>query len=358
MRVLQLIDSLEVGGAERMAVNYANALKRQIGFSALVSTRKEGGLKEQLDPEVAYLFLGKKKTIDFKAIRKLKNFVIENKISVIHAHSSSFFLAVVIKILTKNIKVIWHDHYGNSDFLVSRKSIFLKLFSNFFDGIISVNKNLETWSKEHLNCEDVIVLNNFVHFNNAEKAITKLQGTSKKRIIHLANLRPQKNHDLLIEVAKKIKLDFPDWTFHLVGKDFEDDYSTLLKSKIASNNLTQTVFIYGACEDVEAILKKCDIGILTSVSEGLPVAILEYGYFKLPIIATNVGEISSVIKDDNSGFLVTSNDSEDFSKKLMQLMKDEDKRIAFAANLQKTIFENYTDAAVIDKYQKFIGGLS
>ena len=48
MGVLQLIDSLEAGGAERMAVNYANALTEKITISALVATRQEGVLKNEL----------------------------------------------------------------------------------------------------------------------------------------------------------------------------------------------------------------------------------------------------------------------------------------------------------------------
>ena len=49
MRILQIIDSLEAGGAERMAVNYANALAITIEFSGLVATRKEGPLLNQVN---------------------------------------------------------------------------------------------------------------------------------------------------------------------------------------------------------------------------------------------------------------------------------------------------------------------
>ena len=59
---------------------------------------------------------------------------------------------------------------------------------------------------------------------------TILQGIQGKRIVSLANLRVQKNHFLLLEVAKKVKLSHPEWTFHLVGKDFEDDYSKEIKT--------------------------------------------------------------------------------------------------------------------------------
>ena len=56
MRIIQLIDSLEAGGAERMAVSYANALGKKIEFSGLVVTRKEGPLVNLLDKEVSYFF--------------------------------------------------------------------------------------------------------------------------------------------------------------------------------------------------------------------------------------------------------------------------------------------------------------
>ena len=61
MRVVQIIDSLDAGGAERMAVNYANAMANEIEFSGLVTTRKEGDLKPQISINVSYLFLKKKR---------------------------------------------------------------------------------------------------------------------------------------------------------------------------------------------------------------------------------------------------------------------------------------------------------
>ena len=60
MRIIQIIDSLEIGGAEKMAVNYANALYDKIEFSGLVVTRTEGNLKSQLHNSIPYLFLKKK----------------------------------------------------------------------------------------------------------------------------------------------------------------------------------------------------------------------------------------------------------------------------------------------------------
>ena len=93
MRILQLIDSLEAGGAERMAVNYANALATTLEFSSLVATRKEGPLLGEIDSKVIYLFLNKKSKLDFGALWRLRSFVLQYAITHVHAHSTSFFIA-------------------------------------------------------------------------------------------------------------------------------------------------------------------------------------------------------------------------------------------------------------------------
>ena len=153
MRVIQLIDSLAPGGAERMAVNYANALSDKVSFSGLVATRKEGDLKSQLFPGVSYLFLNRNSTIDLKALFKLRQYVITHRVSFVHAHSSSFLLAVLLKIVNPKIKIVWHDHYGNSEFLKIRKKRVLRLGSLFFHRIITVNELLQKWATQQLFCK-------------------------------------------------------------------------------------------------------------------------------------------------------------------------------------------------------------
>ena len=72
MRIVQLIDSLEAGGAERMAVNLANGLAKQVEFSGLVCTRKEGLLLAQIRAEVNYFFMAKKSALDLTALFRLR----------------------------------------------------------------------------------------------------------------------------------------------------------------------------------------------------------------------------------------------------------------------------------------------
>ena len=350
MRILQLIDSLEAGGAERMAVNYANALQQEISFSALCVTRKEGALKESLSPGVSYVFLNKKKAIDFKALFKLRSYVKKNSIEFIHAHSSSFFIAVLLKFLYPKVKIIWHDHYGDSEFLGKRFSKTLKLLSTFFFLIISVNQKLKVWAISELQCKNVVYLPNFASFEKTEKSETSLLGAEEKRILCLANLRAQKGHFYLLEIAAVIKNKFPDWTFHLVGKDFEDEYSNALRQAILKMNLEANVILYGSKDDVQNVIQQSDICILTSKSEGLPVALLEYGFNSKAVISTRVGEIGKVVNDGENGFLVEYGDVADFVSKLMKLISNSEFRMTLGKNLNKTVLENYSESGVLHHY--------
>jgi glycosyltransferase involved in cell wall biosynthesis len=354
MRIIQIIDSLEAGGAERVAVNYANTLVNEIEFSGLVATRKEGDLFNQVNPKVSYLFLNKKSQLDFGALFRLRSFVLENKVTHIHAHSTSFFLAFLLKLILPSVKIIRHDHYGNNEFLETRPHFVLKRTACFFFGVIAVNQKLKNWSQKQLKAKNVIYLPNFPIKEIDVDEHTILKGAVGKRIVSLANLREQKNHFLLLEVAKKLKQSHSDWTFHLVGKDFEDAYSNQIKELIKQFHLEENVFLYGSKQDVSAILFQTDIAVLTSKSEGLPVSLLEYGWYKKAVVVTNVGEIPMIIQNQKNGFIVDSDEPDLFYESLVDLIADEKLRSDFGNALYNTVQTDYTAESVIKKYLNWL----
>jgi glycosyltransferase involved in cell wall biosynthesis len=355
MRIIQIIDSLDAGGAERMAVNYANALVGHVYFSGIIVTRKEGLLLGQINDKVVYLFLNKKGPFEVKALIRLKAFVVKNNIDLVHAHSTSFFTAFLLKIICPSVKMVWHDHYGDSEFLNKRPSWILKMTIPFFSGIISVNQKLKDWAIDKMQFKNTVYLPNFTTDENSTFINkTVLKGIEGKRIVCLANLRIQKNHFLLLEVAKMIKISYPKWTFHLVGKDSDDAYSKELKRKIIELELKDTVFIYGEKSDINAVLKLSTIGILTSHSEGLPVALLEYGLHHKAVVVTDVGEISSIIIESTNGFIVPVDDVVLFHNSLFKLIEDENLRLKLGNSLHKTIIEVYSEQVVIKQYMNWL----
>ena len=354
MRIIQIIDSLEAGGAERMAISYANALAKKIEFSGLVVTRKEGPLLHQIDAAVSYLYLNKKGSIDLRALFKLRRYVLAHQVSIVHAHSTSFFLAFLLKLSCPAVQLIWHDHYGDSEFLVQRPTFVLRQVIPFFSGIVAVNQKLKGWAEQKLNFKNAIYLPNFPSQENNRGEQTFLKGILGKRILCLANLRVQKDHFLLLKIATKLKVSHPEWTFHLVGKDFEDAYSQKIKDSIVAFDLEKNVFLYGTQQDVAHILQQATIGILTSKSEGLPVALLEYGWHKKPIVVTSVGEIPSLIAHGTNGFLVAAQQADLFYEALVELINSEELQMEFGRALYQTVLDHNSETIVIGKYLNWL----
>jgi glycosyltransferase involved in cell wall biosynthesis len=190
--------------------------------------------------------------------------------------------------------------------------------------------------------------------NLHETKETFLKGYAEKRIVCLANLRHPKNHKLLIEVAIRLRDSNSDWTFHFIGNDLQDNYSADLKRMITSNKLEASVFLYGMCQDIDHVLEQSTIGVISSSSEGLPVALLEYGLHKKAVVVTDVGEIPQIVDDGVSGFVVQSNSVELFHKALFQLINSSNLRSKFGNHLGEVIANNHSEHAVVSQYINWI----
>jgi len=347
-KTIQLIDSLNPGGAEMMAVNIANGLNEKGVESHICTTRLEGELKTKIKSEVGYLFLNKKRIIDFKALKRLYNYIKINEIQIIHAHSSSYFYGFLIKLVVKDIQLIWHNHFGNSLNLSKSKLILLKLFSFKFDYVISVNQKLKDWTDKIMPLTNNCYIPNFAELNDISKT-TILEGEIGKRIVCLANLRVEKDHINLLKAFVTIKEEFPGWTLHLVGTDWNDLYSSKIKTFIKNKKLYNHVFLYGCRNDIRFILDQSTIGVLTSKFEGLPVALIEYGLAKLPTIVTDVGQCNKVVANLKEGIVVPSENETMLANGIIKLINEEELRVEFGENLFKKVNLNYSKENYLKK---------
>ena len=357
-KILQLIDSLATGGAERMSVNLANALSGVGVKSFLCATRKGGALEQFINSSVKKLTLHKTSAIDVKAIYILVKFIRENEINIIHAHSSSFFMAVLCKPFT-GVKIVWHDHYGKAEQLDQRPMGAIRTASYFFNTVISVNEKLAFWSKEnlHVNNEQVRFLQNFAQLSFRNLNLD-LPGTKKTRMVCLANLRPQKDHMTLLKAFKRVVEKHSDWHLLLVGQDSKDEYSDSIKRFIREQNLEQNIHVLGSRNDTADILVNSTIGILSSESEGLPVALLEYGLAKLAVVSTDVGQCGDVLGQGKYGEVIPVKNSDALAGSLLKLIEDKELKNSLALKFYDHVLNNYSKDVVVkqllDIYQEVL----
>jgi len=125
-----------------------------------------------------------------------------------------------------------------------------------------------------------------------------------------------------------------------VGEDRQDDYSRVIKNTIFEYGLHQNVHLLGTRSDTADILDHVTVGVLSSVSEGLPVALLEYGLAGLAVVSTNVGQCAEVLGEGRYGELVPSSDAMALGQALRRLSEDHLLREAYACTFQERVKKN------------------
>ena len=364
MKVLTMIDSLIAAGAERMAVNIANGLTSVGVESHLCATHAGGPLEEFILPEVKTIFPGKKSFFDIKALLKLRKYLKKNEIDIIHAHSSSLYWAVIVKWITPGrIKIFWHDHFGFSEQVHARETRVLRFFVRFVKHIFAVNDILVKYAVNDLkkNPSQVSFLANFADIELDKSKIQKPDIPdieSYPKIVCLANLRKQKDHDNLLDAFKIVANKQNSARLYLVGGHFNDDYYRRMVDKTTNEaDLKGKVYILGSRNDVSAILAECQIGVLSSISEGLPVSLLEYGLSNLAVVCTDVGDCSLVLDGGRCGRLVPPNNPEALAKEILFLLENIDEAKKLAEALNNRVLTDFSKKGAIEKILKIYKNL-
>ncbi|PSL03960.1 glycosyltransferase [Cecembia rubra] len=355
MRIIQYIDTLNTGGSERMAVNISYALKADGQEVMMIVSRSLGGLQNKLSGEVELVLLEKKVFYDWPAFLKLLQTIKRFQPDVLHAHSSSIIWGILAKMISKHsFQLVFHDHYGMSEQLTDKDRALLRLLSGKIDKVIAVNERLKNWNIQNLNVSEdqIAYIPNFPYLS--------MQGERTEKgyiqIVCLANLRPQKDHKTLIQAFSILVKCNSEKEFRLVlaGNALEDAYQKEIEQEIAHKGLTGRITITGAVNDVESLLLESDLGVLSSISEGLPVSLLEYGLAGLPVVVTNVGQCADVVGHGKFGKVIPPQNAEAMAEAFGYLIQHPQDAKGMGLAFQKHVEEKYGAKKFLQSYYELI----
>lgn len=339
-----------------MAVNISNVLAKNGHSVVLCVSREKGALTEFVDDGVKLECLDKKKAWDVFAFRRFLKTIKENQIELIHAHSSSVYWAAGAKMVYTNIKLIWHDHLGDVGNLNPQRKKGVQRISGKIDGIIAVNEKLKVWSRKHTKVKDenIVYIPNFplLQGNNTKER----ESDGNLKIVCLGNLRWQKGHPDLLKAISIIEKESPglDYKLIIAGGYEKDDYYLGLEKFIKENHLEEKVEFTGSVTDTAKLLFDSDIGVLSSVSEGLPVSLLEYGLASLPVVVTDVGQCAEVVAHGDAGQVVPPENPEAMAAALTELLKNDKKRKAFSKKFKERTETIYGSKNFLKQYNQLI----
>jgi glycosyltransferase involved in cell wall biosynthesis len=334
MRILHLISSGGLFGAERVAVELSKSLKKTyhcepiLGVIRNVYNPHEEILEEAERNDILHTVFSCRSQLDFRLVFSIREFIKKNRIDIIHCHGykSNFYGLLASKGQVPSVTT--NHNWLTAHWKLKTYCLLDSLWIRFFDRIIAVSNEVKNdmlrfkIPKEKISMIDNgIALERFakqVETNNTMK--DQLGFDEKTRIIGtIGSLGIEKGHIYLLEAARQILDRVKDLRFLIVG---DGPLRKPLEEKSEKLGIKEQVIFMGQRKDIPELLMAMDIFVLPSIKEGLPMALLEAMAAKRPVIATRVGAIPKVIENKDTGVLVEPKDIKGLRDAIMNLLSD------------------------------------
>jgi glycosyltransferase involved in cell wall biosynthesis len=300
MHIMHVIDSLEVGGAERMLVEIANQTAADGHQVSVCVTRSQHILADSLRPGIALTTLNRGRRFEWDAMKIFATLIKDQKVEVIQAHSRSTFaflsLAKTLRLI--HPPIILHDHYGSIEIDPSIPLWFRIWAKHFLHHYVGVYSKLATWAEAAgLPQEKISVIENALDLKPVCQAVPldlrRELGLPAQVLIGIVagGIRPEKGIDVLLEAVARCSCR------HLIkilvaGGDRDRAYAQACRAQSTALQLEDRVDFLGERLDFANLIKGADFALIPSRSESGPLVLIEYLAAGLPFVSTRVGAVA------------------------------------------------------------------
>lgn len=345
MVILQIITRSDLGGAQSVVINLANALaaKHEV---IVVSGNGDGKMWQMLSPSIKTEFVPslQRELSPIKEIQTIKIFrrlYREYHPNIIHLHSSK--VGILGRLAFPKEKIVYTVHGFDSIRIAYRRYLPLeKMLQRKCNTIVGVSEY------DKINLLNEGITNHVKVVYNGIAAPVRLKEnpfmnlhTFKKKVLCIARLSPPKNIDIFLQLAFML----PDYAFIWIGNQ-----------QIFLGLYPKNLFFMGSLPNAGAYNEYADLFILPSNYEGLPMTIIEAMAFGKPVVASNVGGISEIVVNDENGFTV-ENSVDAFCEKICYILENEDVYSRFSLKALKSYQERLKVDQMVEGYLRIYNGM-
>ncbi|WP_171032320.1 glycosyltransferase [Polaribacter aestuariivivens] len=308
MKILQVIDKLDVGGAERIFVNITNLLYAENINVSVLTFSKKGILQKEINKKINIEKYQRLSKFSINDAKKLS--IIINNYDIVHVHMRHVFryVKLVAFLFKTKSKIILHDHSSDFDKIPFLLNSILR--PKYY---IGVSKELINWGKTKLKVknEHCFLLQNTVVKINETNINTKKNGA-----VLVGNIKPDKNQLFAIQLIAKLNLELV-----IFGKIQDHNYYLTLVKEIENLKLKEKVTFVHDETNVQKELKKFKFALNTSKKESGPLVLIEFLAQSLPFISYKTGEISEVLENDLPDYFINNFNEDKWLEKINFLKK-------------------------------------
>ncbi|MEG2972619.1 MAG: glycosyltransferase family 4 protein [Clostridium sp.] len=362
MNVAHIISGGEVGGSKKHLLSLAEEMKIRKTKNIIICFIKGKLYEEALRLGLDVYLVTQSKRFDLSVVGKIKEICSDNNVDIITSHGgrANFICFFLKKTYNARFITVIHSDY-ESDYKGNNYKTFIytrinKMALKSFDYYIAVSESFKNLLiNRGFNGDKIFTIHNGIDVNaklstlSREEIITKHSLPIYDRYISMvARMHPIKGHKDFFNALESISHKLHNTCILLVG---DGDYLDSLKEYLRNMKIKDNIVFLGF-KSPEDFYNICDFTVLTSHSESFPLVILESGLYNKTVIASNVGGIGEIIRDNYNGLLIEPGNKVSIASAIEYLIDNKEARESMGNNLHNDILNKFSIKALGDSYEK------
>jgi glycosyltransferase involved in cell wall biosynthesis len=354
LRVAHLIESSGPGGAERIVADLATSFQAADTENVVFLPRDgEDWLRRQLDGSgVTIEYFRIERPVSSSCARALTKAFRTHRIDVAHSHEFSMAVYGGWAAWRAGIPHVITMHGGRYYASHLRRRLALRAAVALSASTVAVSSPLAEALSDDLGVRRsrILMIRNGVRYVEPERVTLRDElrlRPEDRLVVSVGNLYPVKGHQYLVDALALLVKKHPRLHIAIAGRGGLED---ALRLKASEVGLSDRMHLLGLRSDIPAILAAADIFALPSLSEGLPLALIEAMFAACPIVATSVGEVGVVLEGGQVGVLVEPGDAHALAAALDALLADPVRAKALGQRAARHARNQYSLARMVGRY--------
>jgi glycosyltransferase involved in cell wall biosynthesis len=355
MKILQLISSGGFYGAESVLVNLSTELER-IGHHSVVGVFENSANRntEVADRAAArglrVVRIACRGQMDWGAVRQVRRAVEAEGIDLVHTHGyKADFYALLSRRRTAIPMLATCHNWPGRSWLMRAYGRLDRYLLRYFDGVAAVSKSVADQLVKAGVRKDLRLIPNgvaLVPVEGVPDRVGEFRRPDRVIVGSVGRLSPEKGIAFLIEAAGKVCVEFANVLFVHVG---DGPLRKNLENQVHGLGIDQKFVFAGERKDLAQVYPSFDIFVLPSLTEGMPMALLEAMAAGIPVVATTVGAVPEIIGDSGST-LVAPGDPGALAAGIRGLLLDKARRQEAGVQARIRVENRFSASAMATQY--------
>jgi glycosyltransferase involved in cell wall biosynthesis len=357
MKILQVCSASEMGGGEVHVADLVRGLSDR-GHAVYLAVRPNSPLRGPLSGVIAsWHEMSLRNSLDLQSARAIADLVNQHNIDIVHAHVGRDYL--VAALACRNARraelILTRHHY-----LPLKRNALYRWMLNDVAACIAVSDSVRESVIERVGLppERVHTIPNWIDSDRFQqidrdvaRGLFRLQGSLV--VACIGQITKEKGQEEFIRAASRVGQRRPDVEFIIVGEEHNDGkpFTNQLMKLAGSLGLGDRIKFMGHVRHIPELLAAVDVVVVPSWDEGFSLVTIEALAARRAVLASNVGGITGILKDNVTGLLFPPRDVNALTDKLLYFVSDAPLRERLAAQGQRDVYVRFGREQIIDQIE-------